>query len=178
MKSLREQFNTIFAKSQLTDQQVLCQHWFGMRDSLLELQNEIHFQLAEIEQRIKNAGCEGAFEDVKIEYGAFDSDDRYDRNMSWKEKAMYILRKFRKPMSSSEITDEIFRLEFVVGETKDAGKDRRRRIMTSVSGVLSDGTKDQVKTPAVFQRVDKINPEDDREPGRFWLAGEDEPSES
>lgn len=162
----------LYAQVDKTDPEILCAHWVQTRAELLQEMNEIQRKLAIVETKLLENLCETVLNGLTVEFQSFSDAERYNANWYWKEKAQYILRKSKKSMSSSEITEEIFGLEFVVGENKQDAAARRRKIITSVSAILANGTRNQVKNPAVFVRLDKANPEDSREPVRFWLAGE------
>jgi len=174
MKSIIDQFNSLFTKSHLDDKQILCNHWMTIRMEWQDIISRAHEELKIIEEKIESAGCDilfaGNFEPAKKEVPEI-----YNRSMSWKEKSIYVLRKFKKPMSTSEIADEIHRLEFTPMENKEDSDLRRRKIMTSISGIIRTGTKSQVKNPAVFVKVDGA---DSSEQDKFWLAGEEMPGES
>lgn len=166
----------LYSQVDKTDSEILCVHWVQTRAELLKELDEIQRKLAIVEAKLLENSCENILNGLTVEYKSFVDTERYNANWYWKEKAQYIIRKNNKPMSSSEITDEIFGLEFVVGETRQDAAARRRKIVTSVSGILADGTKNQVKNPAVFVKLDKINLEDNREQVRYWLAGQNLPS--
>lgn len=154
-----------------SDRQILCRHWTKKREALQQQIMELQLELLELEAQLRDNGCESILNGLSVKLESL-SNDQYDRRSTWKEKAQYILHMNNKPMTSREITDEIFQREYLPGETKDGAKKRHRKIMTSVSGILSDGTRDQVKNPAIFRKLDRVNPDNEKELSRFWLAGE------
>lgn len=177
MKLITEEFTKLFVKSDKSDAEILCTHWISVRNDLLESLNQIKLRLAIIDDKIKEGKCESLIGSGVIEFGGYDQEGRYDQNMQWKEKAIYVMRKAKKPMNSTEVTNAIFQLEFNPGETKKDANYRRRSIQQSISGILADNTKDKVKTKAIFLRVTKRNDDDPKEQIRFWFADEPVPGD-
>lgn len=171
---ITNEFARLFTKSDKTDTEILCGHWLSVRKELLESMNQIKSRLAMVEEKIKENDCESLLDSGVIEFGSYNQAEHYDQSMQWKDKAMYVMRKTKKPMTSSEVTNAIFQLEFNPGESKKDSALRKRAIQQSVSGILAQNTKDMVKTKAIFVRMPKVDPENPKEQIRFWFADEAE----
>lgn len=177
MKLIIDEFSKLFIKTDKTDTEILCGHWLSSRKELLEAMNLIKSRLAIVEDKIKENDCESLLDSGVIEFGSYNQAEYYDQGMQWKDKAIYVMRKAKKPLTSSEVTSAIFQLEFNPGENKKDAVNRKRAIQQSISGILAQNTKDKVKTKAIFYRVPKIDPDNTKEQIRFWFMNEAEMGE-
>lgn len=175
--NLRDELNKLILRTNKSDSEFLCGQWMALKHEYLEVLNTIQSQLIVLDRKIKDANCEVVLGGNFSPPTTADSMDGivYHDKMQWHEKCEYVLRKFKKPMYSSEITDALLYMEHgIIIDKKEKAK-KRRKIQQSVSGIMGADKKEKVRTEPRFQRI-----VDEIEGGKldkikFWLIGEEIP---
>lgn len=179
MKSIFDRVTDIKNRVFTDDRILMCNYYTGMREQLLDALEDVKRQLIIVEDKLNEYGCEKLIGEPSNIDQVLESDHsyggpRYNPDAQWSEKVEFVLRKYKRPMNFTEITDEIVSHEMTIGMTKEEKKVLRDKVRTSLGDTFKKNSTNRKRTPARFVLMPKVNKGDIN---TYWLAGEDLPGE-